>query len=122
MARWVACGFSQHEGIDYIDTYVLVLCLENLCFLLAHAILMGLEIHSMDVDSDFLQALLDKDVYITQPEGFESKEHPSYVCCLLCAPYGLCQAPLTWNCILNQYQLGFLSPPLLIPVSTAIIK
>jgi len=20
-ARWVACGFSQHEGIDYLDTY-----------------------------------------------------------------------------------------------------
>jgi len=93
-ARWVACGFSQHEGIDYLDTYAPVLRLENLSFLLAYAILMGYEIHSMDVNNAFLQALLDKDIYISQAEGFESKEHPDYICRLICALYGLKQAPL----------------------------
>jgi len=109
-ARWVARGFSQHEGIDYLDTYTPVLRLENLRFLLAYAILMGYEIHSMDVD---LQALLDEDIYVSQAEGFESKEHPDYVCCLIRALYGLKEAPLAWNCTLNQYllDLGFESAP-----------
>jgi len=82
-ARWVARGFSQHEGIDYLDTYAPVLRLKNLRFLLAYAILMDYEIHSMDVDNAFLQALLDEDIYVSQAEGFESKEHPDYVCCLI---------------------------------------
>jgi len=43
----------QHEGIDYLDTYAPVLCLKNLCFLLAYAILMGYKIHSMDISNAF---------------------------------------------------------------------
>jgi len=110
-ARWVACDFSQHEGIDYLDTYMPVLGLKNLRFLLAYAILMGYEIHSMDVDNAFLQALLN--IYVSQAEGFKSKEHPDYICCLIRALYGLKQAPLAWNCTLNQYllDLGFESTP-----------
>jgi len=61
-ARWVAPGFSKHEGIDYLNTYAPVLRLKNLCFLLAYAILMGYEIHSMDINNAFLQALLDEDI------------------------------------------------------------
>jgi len=95
-ARWVARGFSQHEGIDCLDTCTPVLCLENLRFLLAYAI-MGYKIHPMDVDNAFLHALLNKDIYVSQAEGFESKEHPDYVCCLIRALYGLKQAPLAWN-------------------------
>jgi len=74
---------------------------------------MGYEIHSMDVNNAFLQALLNKDIYVSQAEGFESKEHPEYVCHLICALYGLNQAPLAWNHTLNQYllDLGFESTP-----------
>jgi len=49
-ARWVAPGFSQHEGIDYLDTYAPVLHLKNQRFFLTYAILMGYKIHSMDVN------------------------------------------------------------------------
>jgi hypothetical protein len=67
--HFIACGLSQHEGVDYKDTYTPVLWLENL---LAYTIpiLMGLEIHQMDVDNTFLQAILEEEVYVTQPEGF----------------------------------------------------
>jgi len=61
-ARWVVCGFSQHQGIDYLDTCVPVLRLKNLHFLLTYAILMGYKIHSMDVNNAFLQALLNKGI------------------------------------------------------------
>jgi len=112
-ARWVAHSFSQHEGIYYLDTYAPVLHLKNLLFLLTYTILMGYEIHLMDIDNAFLQALLNEDIYISQAEGFESKEHPDYVCHLICAFYGLKQAPLAWNHTLNQYllDLGFESTP-----------
>jgi len=75
---------------------------------------MGYDIHSMDVNNAFLQALLNEDIYISQAEGFNSKEHPEYICCLIHTPsYGLKQAPLGWNCTLNQYllDLGFESTP-----------
>jgi len=57
------CSFSQHEGIDYLDTYASVLHLKNLHFLLAYAVLIGYKIHSIDVDNIFLQPLLNKDIY-----------------------------------------------------------
>jgi len=72
--RWVASSFLQHEGIDYLDTYGPIQSLENLCFLLSYTIFMGYEIHSMDINNAFLQALLDKDIYISQAKCFKSKE------------------------------------------------
>jgi len=49
-----------------------------------------------------------------------SKEHPDYICRLICTLNGLKQAPLAWNRTLIQYllDLGFESTPLLIHVST----
>jgi hypothetical protein len=69
-ARWVMHGFLQHEGINYNKTYAPILCLENLQFILAYAILMGYKVHQMDIDNAFLQADLHEEVYVTQPEGF----------------------------------------------------
>jgi len=74
-----------------LTTLTPVLRLENLCFLLAYAILMGYEIYSMDVDNAFLQALLNKEIYVSQAQGFKSKEHPDYICRLIHALYGLKQ-------------------------------
>jgi len=98
---------------DYLDTYVPILLFKNICFLLAYAILMGYKIHSMDVNNTFLQALLNKDIYISQAEGFKSKEHPNYICHLICTLYGLKQEPLAWTSTLNQnlLDLGFESTP-----------
>jgi len=55
---------------------------------------MGYKIHSMDVNNAFLQALLNKDIYVSQAEGFESKEHPDSICRLIHALYSLKQALL----------------------------
>lgn len=61
----MAHGFSQHSGIDYTDTYALVLQLENLQLLLSFATQHSLVIHQMDVDNTFLQADLTEDVHQT---------------------------------------------------------
>ncbi len=102
-AWWVAKGYFQHHGIDYDETFALVVCLENLHMLLAYITLCDFEIDQMDVDSAFLQAGLSETVYIKQLEGFVSQTHPDYVCRLNKSLYGLKQAPLMWNCMLDRH-------------------
>ena len=50
----------------------------------------------MDDKNTFLHGELDKDIYMEQPRGFESKIHPEYMCKLKKALYGLKQAPRPW--------------------------
>jgi len=101
--RYKAQGYSQQPGVDYDKTFAPVICLENLCLLLAIAANIGLEIHQMDVDNAFLNAELTKEIYVEQPEGFEDCDHPDYVCRLQKSLYGLKQAPLEWNRTIDAY-------------------
>ncbi|KAE8734204.1 PLAC8 family protein [Hibiscus syriacus] len=50
----------------------------------------------MEVKNVFLHGELDREIYITQPMGFQSQDHPEYVCKLRKAFYGLKQAPRAW--------------------------
>ncbi len=47
----------------------------------------------MDVKNAFLHGEVDRDIYMEQPKGFESKDRPNYVCKPL---YGLKKAPRAW--------------------------
>jgi hypothetical protein len=101
----VAKGYSQQEGIDYNDTFAPVVRLENMRLLIAYATQHNLEIDQMDIDSAFLQATLQDEIYVAQPQGFVSTTHPHYVCKLNKSLYGLKQAPLEWNKTLNNFLL-----------------
>ena len=46
----------------------------------------------MDVQTAFLQAELDDEIYMKQPEGYVDQEKPEYVCKLNKNIYGLKQA------------------------------
>ena len=54
---------------------------------------MGWRIHLIDVKTAYLNGLLQEEVYLEQPQGFEIYERDSHVCRLKKALYGLKQAP-----------------------------
>lgn len=94
-ARLVARGFSQRQGFDYSETYSPVVKMTTLRILLSLANQEDWDIHQMDVKCAFLNGVLDEEVFMRQPSGFE--RGGSLVCRLNKAIYGLKQASRKWN-------------------------
>jgi histone deacetylase 1/2 len=63
---------------------------------LSIAVSKGWSLRQLNVQNAFLHGILEEDIYMQQPPGYESKNHPSYVCRLDKALYGLKQAPRAW--------------------------
>jgi hypothetical protein len=61
------------------------------------------QVYQMDVKSTFLNGVLEEEVYVDQPHGFEVKEHPTKVYRLKKALYGLKQAPRSWYNRIDTY-------------------
>jgi hypothetical protein len=95
-SRLVAQGFSQKEGIDYEETFAPIARLEAIRILLAFSVAKGFKLHQMDVKSAFLNGVLDEEVYVRQPPGFECEKYPHRVYKLRKMLYGLKQAPRAW--------------------------
>ena len=67
---------------------------------------MGWHIHQMDVKIVFLNGIIEEEVYIEQPKGFEIFSNESHVCRLKRALYGLKQAPRAWYTRIDSYFTG----------------
>jgi hypothetical protein len=87
---------SWKEGISYEDTFAPVARLEVIMILLAFSVSKGFKLHQMDVKSAFLNGVLEEEVSVRQPPGFESEKYPHLVYKLRKALYGLKQAPRAW--------------------------
>ena len=98
-ARLVAKGYAQKAGIDYDETFAPVAKFTSIRMLLALAAHHDLEIHQMDVKTAFLNGDLDVDIYMEQPEGYNTSARGDrrLVCKLQKALYGLKQAGRAWN-------------------------
>jgi hypothetical protein len=104
-ARYVAKGFKQVHGVDYFDTYSPVTRMTTIRTFLAIASLEDWELESMDVDTAFLNAAIDEEIYVSQPEGFQTtdKQGRPLVCKLKKAIYGLRQASHNWNKTIDKW-------------------
>ena len=63
----------------------------------------------MDVKTAFLNGIIQEEIYIEQPQGFEIHDRETHVCRLKKALYGLKQAPRAWYSRIDSYlpSMGF---------------
>jgi hypothetical protein len=104
-ARLVAQGFSQVKGLDFGETFALVARLEAIRILLAFVASKVFKLHQMDVKSAFLNGVIQEEVYVRQPPGFENPKYPQRVYKLSKALYGLKPALRAWYARLKTFLL-----------------
>ena len=108
-ARIVAGGHKQIQEIDYTDTFSAAAKMPSVRLILANAAANDWEIHHVDVKSAYLNAPMDKDVYMIPPQGVLKKGQEGMVCKILKALYGMKQSGRLWHKLLTKlmYELGF---------------
>jgi hypothetical protein len=102
-ARLLAQGYTKIDSVDFDETFAPVACLESIRILLSIVCHLGFNLYQMDVKSTFLNGILQEDVYVAQPKGFQDPHHPQHVHKLKKALYGLEQASREWYDRLTNY-------------------
>jgi len=76
---------------------------------LSIAVSNGWSLRQLDVQNAFLHGILEEEVYMRQPPGYEKQSMSQYVCKLDKALYSLKQAPRAWYSRLSQklQDIGF---------------
>ena len=73
-ARFVAQSFSQKEGIDYEETFALVVRYTSIRTILALVAVIKWKVHQMDVKTAFLNGVVEEEVYVEQTLGFKTHD------------------------------------------------
>ena len=74
--------------------------------IVALAAKLGWKPHQMDVQTTFLNGVVEEEVYVEQPLGFETHGRHSHVCKLKKALYGLKQVLKTWYGRFDGFLMG----------------
>lgn len=90
--RLVCCGFNQKEGADFSEIFSPVARFDTIRAVWSVAASEGLELAQFDVKTAFLNGLLEEEIYMDQPEGFQ--DGTNRVCKLEKSLYRLKQSPL----------------------------
>ena len=89
-------GYIQSEGIDYEETFSLVIKSASICLILAIITHLDLELYQMNVKTVFLNGKLDEEIYMDQPVGFVANGEEHKVCKLWRSIYDLKQSSRQW--------------------------
>ena len=97
-AQLVAGGNHQQPGVDFHEIFAPVCSYRTLRMIAAVAARHGLRLRQFDMKTAFLNWVLEEEVYVRPPTGFEYLAGgPGRVLRLRRAMYGLRQAPRAWN-------------------------
>jgi hypothetical protein len=104
----VARGFTQTQGLDYMETFSPIVRMSTFRIFLTLVTSKGWNLQQLDVNTTFIHGKLKEEVYMKVPQGL-AVEDPSIVCKLKKSLYGLKQASREWNHRLKSFliQLGF---------------
>ncbi|CAI7931190.1 unnamed protein product, partial [Closterium sp. NIES-54] len=96
-ARYVARGFSQRQGVDFLQTFSPTPKMTTLRVLLHVAAQRDYELHSLDFSTAFLHGSLHEEIWLRRPPGF-TRSFPAGTQWSLRRPvYSLRQAPREWH-------------------------
>jgi hypothetical protein len=84
------------EGLDFGETFAPVARLEAIMIVLAFATSKGFKLYQMDVKNAFLNGIIQEEVFVRQPLGFENSKYPNRVYKLSKALYLLKHPPWVW--------------------------
>jgi hypothetical protein len=95
-ARFVAKGYTQVEHVDYKDTFAPVAKATSVRLVLSLAAGRCHLANLFDVETAFLNSVIDREIYLEQPEGHGHPDYPrdQYVLQVNKGLYGLKQAGL----------------------------
>jgi Reverse transcriptase (RNA-dependent DNA polymerase) len=78
--RLIAKEYTQIYGINYDETFALVVKINIAMILLLIMVNNGLNLHQMDVKNIFLQGTLEEEVYMNLPPDHRKENIPNFVC------------------------------------------
>ena len=118
--RLVAQGFSQRPEIYYDETYLPMMDIITFRYLISLSVSEALDMHLMDVITAYLYGMLENDIYMKVPEGFQlpqvntSQPRNMYLIKLRRSLYGLKQSGRMWYNCMSEYLIkdGYINKPI----------
>lgn len=104
-ARCIAKGYSQVRDVDDEETFSPTARHTSIRTLMQVAALQDAKVRQMDVKTAYLNADIDCEIYLEQPEGFmrTNERGEKLVCKLNKSLYGLTQSGRNWNNMLHKF-------------------
>lgn len=87
-SRIVTKGYDQSPSFDFFRTFSPVVKYVTTCIILTVTLTNCWSMHQLDINNDFLNGELTKEVYMTQLQGFKDHLFQKYVCKLKKVIYG----------------------------------